>query len=132
MGRGPFSKVLAGTARRIIKKDQVFSRIHVEDIAQVLFASIKNPYLSGFYNVCDDFAAPPEDVLTYAARLLEKDLPPKEDFLSAEMSEMARSFYAESKRVDNSKIKHNLGVEIRYPNYKSGLKSIFEQEFKNK
>ena len=62
----------------------------------------------------------------------KKDLPPEEDFLSAEMSEMARSFYAESKRVDNSKIKHNLGVEIRYPDYKSGLKSIFEQEFKNK
>ena len=132
LGRGPFSKVLAGTARRIIKKGQVFSRIHVDDIAQVLFASIKTPHLKGIYNVCDDFPAPPEDVLSYAAKLLGKDLPPKEDFLSAQMSKMARSFYAESKRVDNSKIKHNLGVEIRYPNYKSGLKSIFEQEFKNK
>ena len=132
LGRGPFSKVLAGTARRIIKKNQVFSRIHVDDIAQVLFASLNNPHLKGIYNVCDDFAAPPEDVLSYAAKLLEKDLPPEEDFLSAKMSEMAKSFYAESKRVKNGKIKHNLGVTLKYPDYKSGLKSLFEQEFNNK
>ena len=123
---------MAGTARRIIKKNQVFSRIHVDDIAQVLFASLNNPHLKGIYNVCDDFAAPPEDVLSYAAKLLEKDLPPEEDFLSAEMSEMARSFYAESKRVKNSKIKFTLGVDLKYPDYKSGLKSLFEKEFKNK
>ena len=110
----------------------VFSSIHVVVIAQVLFASIKNPHLKGIYNVCDDFAAPPEHVLSYAAKLLEKDLPPKEDFLSAKMSEMAKSFYAESKRVKNSKIKYNLGVTLKYPDYKSGLKSLFEQEFNNK
>jgi hypothetical protein len=70
--------------------------------------------------------------LSYAAKLLEKDLPPAEDFLSAELSEMARSFYAESKRVKNSKIKYTLGVELKHPDYKSGLKSLFQQEFKNK
>ena len=97
-----------------------------------MFASIKNPHLKGIYNVCDDFAAPPEDVLSYAAKLLKKDLPLEEDFLNAKMSEMARSFYAESKRVNNNKIKYNLAVELKYPDYKSGLKSLFEQEFKNK
>ena len=129
LGRGPFSKVLAGTAKRIIKKGQVFSRIHVDDIAQILLASINKPNLTGVYNVCDDLSAPPEDVLSYAAELLKKEIPPEIDFLDADMSEMARSFYAESKRVDNKKVKTELGVILKYPNYKVGLESLLAQEF---
>jgi uncharacterized protein YbjT (DUF2867 family) len=93
-GRGPFAKVRNGTARRIIKQGQVFSRTHVEDIAQVLWASINRPNPGAAYNVCDDDPAPPEDVITYAAKLLNLPIPPAEDFDTAEMTPLARSFYA--------------------------------------
>lgn len=123
-GRGPFSKVKSGTARRIIKQNQVFSRIHAEDIAQVLSASMAQPSGNRIYNVCDDVAAPPEDVLAYAATLLKLPIPPAEDFATADLSPMARSFYAESKRVDNTRIKSELGVVLRYPNYMAGLDAL--------
>ncbi|GLQ35448.1 NAD(P)-dependent oxidoreductase [Amylibacter marinus] len=123
-GRGPFAKVRAGTARRIIKKNQLFSRIHVEDIAQVLAASIANPNAGAVYNVCDDNPAPPQDVLGYAAQLLGVDMPVAEDFETAEMTPMARSFYAESKSVSNDRIKSELGVTLLYPDYKTGLKAL--------
>ncbi|MCI2399965.1 SDR family oxidoreductase [Aliiroseovarius subalbicans] len=127
-GRGPFAKVRAGTARRIIKPGQVFSRIHVDDIAQVLAASIARPGPGAVYNVCDDLAAPPEDVLGFAATLLGQPLPPKEDYATAEMSAMARSFYAESKRVQNDRIKEDLGVVLRYPTYQDGLRALLAAE----
>ena len=127
-GRGPFEKVRRGTARRIIKKGQVFSRTHVEDIAQVLEASINRPNPGAAYNVCDDDPAPPQDVIGYAAKLLGLPLPPAVDFEEAEMSPMARSFYAESKRVDNSRIKDELGVVLRYPDYKAGLEALLAEE----
>ncbi len=127
-GRGPFEKVRRGTARRIIKQGQVFSRTHVEDIAQVLEASIRRPNPGAAYNVCDDDPAPPQDVIGYAAELLGMPLPPAVDFEEAEMSPMARSFYAESKRVDNSRIKDELGVVLRYPDYKAGLEALLAEE----
>ncbi|APX13044.1 SDR family oxidoreductase [Tateyamaria omphalii] len=123
-GRGPFAKVRAGTARRIIKPNQVFSRIHVEDIAQVLAASIARPAPGTAYNVCDNDPAPPEDVIEHAAHLLGLPIPPAEDFETAEMTPMARSFYAESKRVRNNRIKDALGVELIYPSYKEGLAAL--------
>jgi len=126
-GRGPFEKVRNGTARRIIKENQVFSRIHVEDIAQILEASIKSPNPGSAYNVCDNEAAPPEDVIGYAAELLRLPVPPEIAFEDAELSPMARSFYAESKRVDNSRIKEELGVELRYPDYRVGLKALLTE-----
>ncbi len=129
-GRGPFAKVRAGAARRIIKPGQVFSRIHVADIAQVLAASIRRPNPGAIYNVCDDDPAPPEDVIAYAAELLGLPLPPAEEFATAEMTQMARSFYAESKRVRNDRIKHDLGVKLRYPDYRSGLAALLQQEIK--
>ncbi|TAG14523.1 MAG: SDR family oxidoreductase, partial [Rhodobacterales bacterium] len=104
-GRGPFEKVRDGTARRIIKPGQIFSRIHVDDIAQVLEASIKRPNPGAAYNVCDDNPAPPEDVLSHAAHLLGLPDPPAIPFDAAEMSPMARSFYGESKRTKNNRIK---------------------------
>ena len=123
-GRGPFAKVRNGTARRIIKQGQVFSRTHVEDIAQVLWASINRPNPGAAYNVCDDDPAPPEDVIAYAAKLLKLPIPPAEDFETAEMTPMARSFYAESKKVKNDRIKDELGVILKYPDYRSGLDAL--------
>ena len=123
-GRGPFAKVRDGTARRIIKQGQVFSRTHVEDIAQVLWASINRPNPGAAYNVCDDDPAPPEDVIAYAAKLLNLPIPPAEDFDTAEMTPMARSFYAESKKVKNDRIKDELGVILKYPDYRRGLDAL--------
>lgn len=127
-GRGPFAKVRNGTARRIIKKNQVFSRTHVADIAQVLAASVAKPNAGAIYNVCDDAPAPPEDVIGYAAELLGAPIPPAIDFESAELSPMARSFYAESKRVRNDKIRDELGVKLLFPDYKSGLKALLKED----
>jgi nucleoside-diphosphate-sugar epimerase len=123
-GRGPFAKVRNRTARRIIKKNQVFSRIHVADIAQVLMASITQPNPGAIYNLCDDDPAPPEDVIAYAAELLGMPIPPAVDFETADMTPMARSFYAESKRVRNDRIKEELGVRLLYPDYRTGLKAL--------
>ena len=127
-GRGPFEKVRAGTARRIVKPGQVFSRIHVDDIAQVLAASIAHPSPGRIYNVCDDDPAPPEAVIAHAAELLGLPLPPVQDFATAEMSAMARSFYAESKRVRNDRIKDELGVRLLHPDYRSGLAALLAKE----
>ena len=127
-GRGPFAKVRNGTARRIIKQGQVFSRTHVEDIALVLAASIARPNPGAAYNVCDDDPAPPQDVIGYAAELLGLPLPPAEDFETAEMTPMARSFYAESKKVRNDRIKDELGVRLKYPDYRSGLRALLAEE----
>lgn len=126
-GRGPFEKVRDGTARRIIKTGQVFSRTHVQDIAQVLAASIARPAPGGIYNVCDDDPAPPEDVLSHAARLLGLPDPPAIPYETAEMTPMARSFYAESKRVRNDRIKADLGIKLLYPTYREGLAGLLSE-----
>ncbi len=127
-GRGPFAKLRAGTARRIVKPGQIFSRIHAADIAQVLLASIEAPRPGAVYNVCDDDPAPPEAVIGHAAELLGLPLPPAEDYATAEMTPMARSFYAESKRVANDLIKRELGVRLIYPDYRAGLAALLEAE----
>lgn len=127
-GRGPFEKVRQGTAQRIIKPGQVFSRTHVEDIAQVLVASIDRPDPGAVYNVCDNDPAPPQDVIAHAAELLGLPLPPAVDFDSADLSPMARSFYSESKRVSNDRIRDDLGVTLRYPTYRQGLRAILNAE----
>lgn len=127
-GRGPFAKVMTGKARRIIKQGQVFSRIHVEDIAQVLAASIAHPNPGRAYNLCDDDPAPPQDVIAYAAELLGVPVPPEIPIEDAEMTPMARSFYAESKRVSNARIKSELGVQLLYPTYRDGLQALLAHE----
>ena len=123
-GRGPFEKVKNGTARRIIRENQYFSRIHVEDIGAVLAASIARPDPGAIYNVADDDPSPPEDVLAEAARLLGLPLPPEVPFDEAEMTPLARSFYAESKRVVNERIKLELGVSLAFPDYRMGLREL--------
>lgn len=127
-GRGPFAKVREGTARRIIKQGQVFSRIHVEDIAQVVAASIARPDPGAIYNVCDDDPAPPQEVIAYAAELLGVQVPEAVRIEDAEMTPMARSFYAESKKVRNDRIKADLGVTLKYPNYRVGLTDLLARE----
>jgi len=127
-GRGPFAKLRAGKARRIIKPGQVFSRIHVEDIAQVLAASINRPNPGAIYNLCDDDPAPPQDVLAHGADLLGIERPAEIPFEQAEMTPMARSFYAESKRVRNERIKTELGITLKYPSYRDGLKALLNAQ----
>ncbi len=127
-GRGPFEKVRDGTARRIIKPGQVFSRIHVADIAQVLMASMARPDPGAAYNVCDDDPAPPQDVLSYAASLLGLPDPPAVRFEDANLGPMATSFYSESKRVRNDRIKTQLGARLQYPTYRAGLAALLAAE----
>ena len=123
-GRSALDSLRAGTARRIVKPGQVFSRIHVEDLAAVLRASMARPRPGAIYNVCDDEAAPPEDVVTYAASLLGVAPPPLQPFADAILSPMARSFYDDNKRVSNRLIKDELGVTLRYPTYREGLAAL--------
>ncbi len=128
-GRGPLAKVRNGTARRIIKPGQVFSRIHVEDIAQILATSMARPNSTppcAIYNLCDDDPAPPEDVIAHTANLLGLPVPPAIPFAEAEMTPMARSFYGENKRVRNDRIKDELGIELIYPGYREGLAAMVE------
>ena len=123
-GRNQLAAVLEGTARRVVKPGQVFSRIHVDDVAGVLEASIARPHPGRAYNVCDDEPAPPQDVVAWAARLLDRPVPPEIAFDGAELSPMAKSFYAESKRVANARIKDELGYRLTYPNYRQGLAAL--------
>jgi nucleoside-diphosphate-sugar epimerase len=127
-GRNQLETLKAGTAKRIVKDGQVFSRIHVEDLAAVLEASIRNPNPGRAYNVCDDLAASPEDVLLYAAKLLGTLPPPAIPYERATLSAMAQSFYSENKRVRNDRIKRELGVRLSYPTYREGLASFISRE----
>ena len=121
-GRNQLLNVRDGSAKRIIKPGQIFSRIHVEDIAGVLAASIAKPNPGRAYNVCDDEPCPPQEVVAFAANLLGLPLPPEIPFEEAELSPMARSFYADSKRVSNRRIKTELGYQAAsIPTYREGL-----------
>ena len=123
-GRSVFDKLKAGTARRINKNGQVFSRIHVADIASVLEASIARPRAGAIYNVADDEPAAPGDVVAYAAEIMGVPPPPEVDFEEADMTPMARSFYEGSRRIGNRLIKSELGVCLRYPTYREGLAAL--------
>ncbi len=126
-GRNPLVSLRQGKARRIIKPGQIFSRIHVEDIATVLAASIAKPNPGAAYNVCDNEPAPPQDVITYAAQLLGMTPPPEIAFEDADLSPMAKSFYADSKRVSNQRLREELGVTLTYPTYREGLRALSKQ-----
>ena len=123
-GRNALVSLRAGRARRIVKPGQVFSRIHVDDAAQVLERSIAEPRPGRIYNVCDDEPSPPPDPIAFAAELLGEAAPPKTPFQDAELSPMARSFYADNKRVRNTRIKTELGVKLAYPTYREGLQAL--------
>ncbi|MGB3446600.1 MAG: NAD-dependent epimerase/dehydratase family protein [Xanthobacteraceae bacterium] len=127
-GRNALVNLRAGTARRIVKPGQVFNRIHVADIAQVIAAAFAHQ-ATGIWNVCDDEPAPPQDVVTFAASLMGIAPPPEIDFASAEMSakisNMARSFYATNNRISNARMKCDLKVELACPTYRDGLEALW-------
>jgi nucleoside-diphosphate-sugar epimerase len=127
-GRSQFARLRAGSARRIDKPGQVFSRIHVADIAQVLAASIDRPNPGAAYNVCDDEAADPAEVTAFAAGLLGIAPPPLVPFEEADLSPMGRSFYQDSKQVSNARIKRELGVRLLYPSYREGFPAVLAAE----
>ncbi len=126
-GRSSFDKLKKGTAKRIVKENQVFNRIHVKDIARVTMLAAKQK-LNGTFNLSDDEPAPPQKVIEYACKISGLSLPPRERFEDANMSEMARSFYNDNKHVSNKAIKKELGIKLLYPNYRTGLKAIHQQE----
>jgi nucleoside-diphosphate-sugar epimerase len=105
----------------------VFSRIHVDDIAGVLRASIDRPRPGAAYNLCDDEAAPPQEVVAYACELLGREPPPLVPFDEAALSDMARSFYRDNKRASNGRIKDELGVVLAYPTYREGLRALLAE-----
>jgi nucleoside-diphosphate-sugar epimerase len=125
-GRNQLAALRAGGARRIVKPGQLFSRIHVDDIAQTLMASMTRPNPGATYNLADDDPADPAVVVSHAAMLLGIDPPPAEPFDGAALSPMARSFYLDCKRVRNDRIKTELGVSLRYPTYREGLAALLE------
>ena len=122
--RNPLGALRAGRARRIVKPGQVFSRVHVDDIVRALQASMARPNPGAIYNVCDDEAADPAEVVAYAAELLGIDPPAAIPFAEADLSPMARSFYADNRRVSNRRIKEELGVVLKYPSYREGLRAL--------
>lgn len=127
-GRSAIDSVRVGIARRIMKAGHAFSRIHVEDIVATLIASMNNPNAGQIYNLADDEAAPSHEVLAYAARLLGKDPPPLVRFEDANLAPITLSFYSDNKRVNNAKIKKDLGVKLKYPNYRLGLEACLAAE----
>ncbi len=128
-GSSALDTVREGRARRVVKPGQVFSRIHVSDIASTIVASMARPNPGAAYNVCDDDPAPPADVVTYACALLGVAPPPIVPYEEADLSPMARSFYDDNKRVRNTRMKQELGVSLAFPDYRVGLKSLFDAGF---
>lgn len=122
-GRNQIKTALNGGARRLVKPNQMFNRIRVEDIAAAtVFLAGKN--MGGIYNITDDEPAPPQDVVAFACQLAGVDMPPEQDFATAELTPMARSFYGENKKVSNAKIKA-LGFDFMHPNYRVSLQQLW-------
>ncbi len=126
-GRNQMVTLQKGKSRRLVKKGQVFNRIHVEDIAQIVIASMNNPQPGEIYNISDDMPCPPQDVVTFASELLGIEPPPIVQYEEAELTPMARSFYGECKRIRNEKIKKYLGISLKYPTYKEGLSALAKE-----
>jgi nucleoside-diphosphate-sugar epimerase len=127
-GRNALRALREGTAKRVVKEGQVFNRIHVDDIARALAASLDRPRAGAVYNVADDEPAPPQEVVAYAAGLLGIAPPPETPYDPAAMTPMAASFYAENKRAANALIKRELGIAWRYPTYREGLAALLAVE----
>lgn len=127
-GRSAFDKIRNGTARRLYKPGQMFSRMHVDDIATTLCASVMQNHPEPVFNLCDDEPGPPQDVVSFACALLGVEPPPLIPIEDANISDMARSFYADNKRVCNQRMKDALGIKLRYPTYREGLPAVLEAE----
>lgn len=129
--RCALDSVQSGVARRIYKAGHAFSRIHIEDIVQVLIASMNSPVAGEIYNLCDDESAPSHEVIDYACRLLGVESPPLVDYEAVDMAPITRSFYTDNKRVQNTKIKDILGVRLKYSNYREGLQGCLDYQCKS-
>lgn len=125
-GRNPILSVRDGSARRIVKPGQVFNRIHVADIAQAARAAFVRGAAGRIYDVVDDEPAPPQDVVAHAAALAGLEPPPEVPFAEADLTPMGRSFYSSSKRVRNTRLREELGVELMYPTYREGLGALVD------
>ncbi len=123
-GRNVLRDLQAGQASHIVKPGHVFNRIHVEDIAQVLLTSMHKPAPGRIYNVCDDLPASSDAMLRFGAELLGITPPPPVPFAEAKLSPMAQIFYADSKIVSNARMKQELGIRLKYPNYQEGLRAL--------
>lgn len=126
-GRNALLTAERGKARRLVKKDQVFNRIHVGDIAQALWLAA-DQRAGGAFNITDNEPAPPQDVVAYAHDLMGKTPPPEMDFETADLTPMARSFYGENKRVSNAKSKEMLELTYEWPDYRSALKRMWDED----
>lgn len=129
-GRNLLQRVRQGTARRIDQPGLVFNRIHVEDVVQVLSASMDHPHPGAIYNVSDDLPSSPAEAVAFACELLNVEVPPMIGLEDAEISKMGRAFYLTNKKMRNQKIKEELGVQLRYPDYKAGLRALLDAESK--
>jgi nucleoside-diphosphate-sugar epimerase len=127
-GASALDSVKSGRARRVVKPGQVFNRIHVADLAQIIDCAIAHG-AAGAFNAADDEPSAPGDPIAFAADLLGMPPPPEVSLEEAKatMSPFALSFYGESKRVRNDRIKHALGVKLRYPTYREGLRAIAKE-----
>jgi hypothetical protein len=126
--RSALDSVRTGSARRIDRPGHMFSRIHIDDIVQALRASIENPNPGRAYNLCDDLPSPSHELIAYACELLGLEPPPLTPYDEARMAPIARSFYSDNKRVRNARMKEELGVVLKYPDYRSGLRACLEAE----
>jgi hypothetical protein len=124
--RNALVNLKAGTAKRVVKRGQVFNRIHVEDIARVIDVAIAHQSEGGVFNVSDDAPSPPQDVITFAAMLMGIEPPPEESVETADLSPLAKSFYAENKRASNRKLKDVFGIRLTYTTYRVGLEALWE------
>jgi nucleoside-diphosphate-sugar epimerase len=124
-GRNVLLNLKAGTARRIVRRGQVFNRIHVEDISRAIGAALASSR-GGVFNVSDDAPAPPQDVVAFAAMLMGVEPPPEQEYEGAALTPLAKSFYAENRRISNRKLKEELGIRLTYPTYRVGLEALWE------
>ena len=127
-GRNGFERLREGKARAVIKAGHVVNRIHLDDIVSALFASIEAPNPLKIYNIADGHPAPPQEVINYTADLIDSPRPPQLNHDTADISDMARSFYKETKRVDNSRAERELGWAPKHKNYREGLIATLRAE----
>lgn len=127
-GRNLLQRVRQGSAKRIDQPGLVFNRIHVEDVVQVLSASMEHPQPGAIYNVSDDVPSSPAEAVAFTCELLHVEVPPLMALEDAKLSDMARGFYLTNKKVRNHKIKEELGVQLQYPDYKAGLRALLDTE----
>ena len=127
-GRSPFDALRDGTSRIIEHRGQVFNRIHVEDICRVIEAAMAQPRRGRIINLADNKPAPQGDVVRHAAGLIGVEPPQPQSLKEANLSPMARSFYVSRRKVASKVIGPELGLDLLYPDYESGLAAILKAE----